>query len=149
MQLEKNSKSRCRKTYVYVHAALAIHGQTAKKNLKQSPFVVFLYLEQTMRDTFVCTTTWPFHSRTVLIASEFCIHTLTLPSSLITRKDTQKWHMAWKPIACTEALEEHSQESLSRQYKQRMVFLACTNVPLMLASRNPTTSNRAMLGHSG
>jgi hypothetical protein len=44
VQLEEINESRCGKTYVDIDAAMATHGQAAKKDLKQSPFVVYFEL---------------------------------------------------------------------------------------------------------
>ena len=44
VQLEEINETRQGKTYVDVDAAMAIHGQAAKKDLKQSPFVVYFEL---------------------------------------------------------------------------------------------------------
>ena len=44
VQMEEINESRHGKTYVDVDAAMAIHGQAAKKDLKKSPFVVYFEL---------------------------------------------------------------------------------------------------------
>ncbi|KAI2509704.1 hypothetical protein MHU86_4686 [Fragilaria crotonensis] len=44
VQLEEINEARRGKTYVDVDAAMAIHSQAAKKDLKQSPFVVYFEL---------------------------------------------------------------------------------------------------------
>ena len=44
MQKDEINESRRGKTYVDVEAAMAIHGQATKKDLKQSPFVVYFEL---------------------------------------------------------------------------------------------------------
>jgi hypothetical protein len=44
MQLDEINDRRQDQTYIDVDAALAIHGQALKKDLKQSPFVVYFEL---------------------------------------------------------------------------------------------------------
>ena len=44
MQLDEINDRRRDQTYIDVDAALAIHGQALKKDLKQSPFVVYFEL---------------------------------------------------------------------------------------------------------
>ncbi len=49
--MEDINNVRCGQTYdVDVNAAMAIQGQTLKKDLKELPFVVYLSLMPTMRD---------------------------------------------------------------------------------------------------
>lgn len=43
MQIDEINKSHCGKTQVDIDAAMVIHGQTAKKDLKQSPFIVYYF----------------------------------------------------------------------------------------------------------
>ena len=99
MQMDEINESRRGKTYVDVDAAMAIHGQAAKKDLKQSPFVVYFELGAN-NEGYWTSTTWQFNLRTASIVLKFCIRTSTSPSSLITLKDMQRnWKMAWMPIA--------------------------------------------------
>ena len=44
MQMEEINESHRGKTYIDIDAAMAIHGQAAKKDLKQSPFIVHFKL---------------------------------------------------------------------------------------------------------
>ena len=44
LQMDEINQTRQGKTYVDIDAAMAIHGQAAKKDLKQSPFVVYFEL---------------------------------------------------------------------------------------------------------
>jgi hypothetical protein len=49
IEMEEINETRGGQNYVKLDAAIAVHGQVAKKDLKESPFVVSLNWEQTMK----------------------------------------------------------------------------------------------------
>jgi hypothetical protein len=66
VQLEENNHVCCGHSYVDVNAAMAIQGQTLKKDLKELPFVVYLSLVPTMRDIgYIAIACSPVKLRTV------------------------------------------------------------------------------------
>ena len=95
IQLEEINEARRGQNYVDLDAALAVHGQVAKKDLQEeSTFVVSFELGANNEGTGL-TITCLYSLRTVSTASKLSIRTLISFFCSIIHRDTQK---SWQAV---------------------------------------------------